>query len=49
MNEVKTKEVQKCFHCKCELRTEKEKKQDYCEKCWEGYTDEMNAIYGDEW
>lgn len=38
-----------CFHCKCKLKTSKEKEQGYCEKCWERYTDEMDAIYGDEW
>ena len=38
-----------CFHCKRKLKTDKEKEQGYCEKCWEGYTDEMDAIYGNEW
>lgn len=38
-----------CFHCKCALQTKKEKEQNYCEKCWEQYVEEMDAIYGDEW
>lgn len=35
-----------CLHCEQNLKTDKEKKQGYCEKCWEKYTDEMDAIYG---
>ena len=34
------------FGCKCKLETNNEKKQGYCEECWERYTDEMDVIYG---
>ena len=34
-----------CLHCKQKLKTNKEKKQGYCEECWGRYTDEMEAMY----
>ena len=38
-----------CLHCECKLETKKEKEQNYCEKCWVQYVEEMDAIYGNEW
>lgn len=37
-----------CFHCKCQLKTPKEKDQNYCECCWVRYCVEYDAIYGDD-
>lgn len=37
-----------CFGCKCQLKTQKEKDQNYCEQCWGQYCDEYDAMYGDD-
>ena len=38
-----------CLRCKRKLKTNRENKQGYCEECWEKFTDELDAMYEDEW
>lgn len=40
--------VKVCTHCGCNLHTKKEYEEELCERCQEGYEEEMFAIYGDE-
>jgi hypothetical protein len=37
-----------CFRCKRKLNSQKERDQDYCERCWVIYCEEYDAMYGDD-
>jgi len=39
----------RCMHCKRKLETKEEIEHEWCNACWEQYSDEMDAMYGDEW